>query len=309
MTLPWLQPYQQQLLQQRQAGNLAHALLFSGPDGVGKVNLAQWLAAALLCKASQLSSQPCGECKSCLLRQAGNHPDLFEADSSGQSISIDSIRQITLFLQETAQQHGSRVVLIRHADQMTEAAANALLKTLEEPPHNSYILLQSAHPMLLPATILSRCQQWKLSAVFDQQAQHWLEHHSNRPLPDFLLHYTGGGPLQALQMLESGKADMIVSLQQQLTRFFRDQLALTELVKQLESFDDCSRLFGWYLRHHIQPKLLQQQPDQAIKLADSYGRWCQSEQQINGQNRNLALHAFLLDVKRLSAAVFRTAAN
>ncbi|MDX3774027.1 DNA polymerase III subunit delta' [Chromatiaceae bacterium AAb-1] len=296
--LPWLQPYQQQLQQQLVTNNLAHAILLSGPDGIGKITLAHWLAATLLCKAG-IAERPCGQCKSCLLRQAGNHPDLFEPDISGQSIGVEVVRQITHFLQGTAQQHGARVVLIRYADLMTEAAANALLKTLEEPPQNSYIVLQSARPMLLPATILSRCQHWKLAAVFDQQAKHWLEQHTNRPLPDFLLDYTAGGPLNALQLLESGQADRIQLLQQQLQQFFYGSQPLAELVKQLESFDDASRLLGWFIRYHLQPQLIMQQATQAYQLSECYARWCRNEQQIAGQNKTLALHALLLEIKRM----------
>ena len=124
-----------------QNNRLAHGLLFSGPSGVGKTDLANWLVAALLCTETK---KPCGQCKSCLLRAAGSHSDLLITDNSGSSIGVDAVRQLSHFLHGSAQQQSNKVVLLTQAEKLTESAANALLKTLEEPPKHSFIVLTSA---------------------------------------------------------------------------------------------------------------------------------------------------------------------
>lgn len=293
--LPWLLPLQQQLYTLTERQQLAHALLFCGPEGTGKHLLVNWLAAVLLCKDEQ--HRPCEQCKSCLLRQAGNHPDLLKTDTEQSSIGVDAIRKISVFMQGAAQQHGARVVIITAAETMTEAAANALLKTLEEPPQNSYILLQSSQRQRLMPTILSRIQPWSVAAVFDEQAHHWLEQHSSRAVPDFLLRYSGGTPLKALAMLENGQADLIVPVLKALEQFFSGRLLLLSLVKQLDAITDIPAVLGWFLRQH----LLAQQYEFARQKAitDSYNRFCHHGAIITGQNKSLALTAFLLEIKRL----------
>mgnify|MGYP006197657489 CR=1 FL=1 len=99
--LPWLVHYQQQLEQLLHNARLAHGLLFIGPAGIGKTALANWLSAALLCTDAQ---KPCKACKSCLLRIAGSHSDLLVVDSSGSSIGVDAVRQLSVFMQGRAQQ-------------------------------------------------------------------------------------------------------------------------------------------------------------------------------------------------------------
>ena len=116
----WLMPHQQklQLLIAKQL--LAHGIMFTGVEGVGKGLLADWLAASLLCTSTQL--RPCNGCKSCLLRIAGNHSDFLIIDASGSSIGVDAVRQLSLFMQGRAQQqsqgtkepsHGSKRKVIR----------------------------------------------------------------------------------------------------------------------------------------------------------------------------------------------------
>ena len=152
MLPPWIAPYTEQFGSLIRQNQLAHGLLLKGPQGIGKQLLADWLVAALLCTEAVPA---CGRCKSCLLRQAGNHPDLYITDSSGSSIGVDAVRQVSQFMQGRAQQQKHKVVILPDAEKLTEAASNALLKTLEEPPANSYIILYSANVQTLPATLLS----------------------------------------------------------------------------------------------------------------------------------------------------------
>ena len=293
---PWLIPYQQQLTTLLQNNQLAHGLLISGPTGIGKSELANWLAASLLCTEQE---KPCGKCKSCLLRLAGSHSDLLIIDSSGSSIGIDSVRQLSQFMYGRAQQQLNKVVLLADAEKLTEAAANALLKTLEEPPQNSFLLLQSRASNTLAATLLSRCQHWTLAAEFGADTQQWLAQHSNRAVPEFLLTYCAGGPLKALSMLESGEADQLQLTLHSLSQFLTDKLTLQDIVKQLDSVSELRQLLGWFLTRQLLPAMAGQEPHRLLAIHQLYSRWCRDEMQILGQNKALALSAFLAELKRL----------
>ena len=148
-----------QLRQLLREGRLPHALLFSGPDGIGKKMLGQMLAAAILCGAEEA---PCGHCESCRAMRLDSHPDYYEVlpESRGKSakiIRIEQIREMQTIASRYPVLSDCRVVLIDEAECMNEAAANSLLKTLEEPEGQvTFILITSARSSLLD-TIISRC--------------------------------------------------------------------------------------------------------------------------------------------------------
>lgn len=140
-------------------GRMPHALLFAGPDGIGKKMLAHVLAAAVLCEGEEA---PCGNCASCQAMSLGSHPDYLEVvpEKNGKSaaqIRIEAIRAMQVQVSRYPVLSKQRVVLIDDADRMNEAAENSLLKTLEEPEGPvTFILVTSARSALLD-TILSRC--------------------------------------------------------------------------------------------------------------------------------------------------------
>lgn len=298
-SLPWLMPLQQQLSQLAQRQQLHHALLFTGIDGVGKQQLAADLAALLLCSTPS-GMVACGQCKHCLLVRAGHHPDLFTV-SAEQSIGVDAIRQLSLFMQSSPQQGGARVVLMPAAEQMTEAASNALLKTLEEPGRNSFLLLQSAHPGQLLPTILSRTQQWFVPAVSAQQTQRWLEQQVQAPLDPsllaFVLDYAAGAPLRALALLQSGHASQLWQLLIELNQYLQQPSHLAQLVKRLEAEPDAAQLVYWFVKR----QLLQGSAAQQQLLFQRLTQWYRDEQRILGQNKTLSLSALLLDLPKLLA--------
>ncbi|MGA4606717.1 DNA polymerase III subunit delta' [Pseudoalteromonas maricaloris] len=161
------------LARAQQNGRLHHAQLLSGKKGVGKSLLAAHLADALLCLHPQ-NLTACGQCKPCNLNLAGNHPDRLSVVPEGKSIGVDEIREITHFLNHSAQQGGNKVALIEHAHLMTHSAANALLKTLEEPNANRYLVVTSDDDSKLPATILSRCNKVAIHSPNQAEAAQWL---------------------------------------------------------------------------------------------------------------------------------------
>ena len=140
-------------------------MLISGPQGIGKRVLAQALARALLCEAPTAGGGACGNCAGCRYAAAGQHPDLrivepVEIDDDEvkpvEWISVDRIRALIRWSEITSHRGAAKVAVIVPAERMHAAAANALLKTLAEPPADTYFMLVSHAPGRLPATIVSR---------------------------------------------------------------------------------------------------------------------------------------------------------
>ncbi|KTD36271.1 DNA polymerase III subunit delta' [Legionella nautarum] len=140
-----------------------HALLLTGVQQKVLNDFAYKVASAILCSEQQ---KPCGKCKSCRLIHLQEHPDLnyLSVDKEGGVIKIDQIRELQQLVFTSAQLTNGRVVIINPADKMNTAAANALLKLLEEPPTFVHFLLIAQQLSSLPATIISRCQQWRFSS-------------------------------------------------------------------------------------------------------------------------------------------------
>lgn len=140
-------------------GRLAHALLFAGPDGVGKALAARWLAARIVCAADR--ERPCAACSACLQVAAGSHPDLhvLEVLEGKKEIGIDAVRQLRRFVNLTPGSAHRKIGIIDEADKLSVAAQNALLKTLEEPPPDSTLILVTARPGALLPTVRSRVQR------------------------------------------------------------------------------------------------------------------------------------------------------
>jgi len=139
-------------------GTPPHALLIVGPRGAGAGTLARDAVATLLC-ATPVDGGPCGTCRPCRLVASGNHADLVRIEPSGASdqIGIEPIRELVAGLALLPIEGGRRVALIERADRMNEAAQNALLKTLEEPPTYTHLVLSAAEDATLLPTIRSRC--------------------------------------------------------------------------------------------------------------------------------------------------------
>jgi DNA polymerase-3 subunit delta' len=206
--LPWQRATLADLLARR--ARWPHAMLIAGPAGIGKAVLAQVLARALLCEAPRGDGAPCGECASCRYAAAGQHPDLrivepVEADDDEvrrvEWISVERIRDLTRWAPITSHRGGAKVALIVPAERMNAAAANALLKTLEEPTPNVHFVLVSHLPGRLPATIASRCQRIVAPRPAFAEAQAWLEAQGVAAAAEMLAQ-ANGAPLRALTLAD-----------------------------------------------------------------------------------------------------------
>ncbi len=152
-----LAPLQRELVQ----GELPQALLISGPPGVGKGTIARYLAQGLLCTAE--GERPCGHCSACHRVEGRSHPDLLLVEpEEGRPLRIEQIREVERFLHLTPREGARKVVIIEAFHEATIGAANALLKTLEEPPSYAYLLLTADEAEHLLPTILSRVRSISL---------------------------------------------------------------------------------------------------------------------------------------------------
>ncbi len=153
-----LSGYERQIAQLRHAlerDELPQALLFTGPPGVGKGTMARYLAQTMLCTAE--GERPCGKCAACRRVEGGNHPDLLVVEpEEGRPLRIEQIRTLEHFLRLTPREGARKLVIIEQFHTATTGAANALLKTLEEPPSYGYLLLTADEAEHLLPTILSR---------------------------------------------------------------------------------------------------------------------------------------------------------
>jgi DNA polymerase-3 subunit delta' len=178
---PWLAEAWTQLAARRTANRFPHAVLLAGPAGLGKREFASDLVAALLCRAPLASGLACGGCKACVLVAARTHPDrmvvTLEPNDEGvlrAEIVVDQIRALSARLAMRPNAGGMQVALVDPADLLNPNAANALLKTLEEPAADSVIVLVADQPSRLPATIRSRCQRVDAHFPHRDEALAWL---------------------------------------------------------------------------------------------------------------------------------------
>ena len=243
-------PWQDDLWQQM-AGRAqhAHAYLLHGPAGIGKRALAERLMASLLCK-QPAGLEACGTCKSCLLLAAGSHPDnyILEPEEAGKAIKVDQVRELVSFVVQTAQLGGRKVVLVEPVEAMNINAANALLKSLEEPSGDTVLLLVSHQSSRLLPTIRSRCVQQACPLPGEALSLHWLA----TALPDCsaqerveLLTLAAGSPLAAVKLQAQGVREQRAAVVEGVKKLLKHQQSATQLAESWNAIP-LLLLFDWF---------------------------------------------------------------
>ncbi len=239
----------------------AHALLLTGARGTGKRQLALALGAAYLCNAPGAEGGACGECESCRWLLAGTHPDFVllepaaddaDAEPKGKpafrrtgAITVSQIRELTPFLSLAPHRAAGKAIVIHPAESLNAAAANALLKSLEEPPARTVLLLVSHRPALLLPTVRSRCQLVPV-AVDDAAVAHaWLAANADSEDPGLLLALAGGAPLAALEIAQEPAWSRRAGLLRALAEPEADPVRIAEIYRDVDPALALSWLQTW----------------------------------------------------------------
>lgn len=198
---PWQRKNWLQLCNYKSQNRIPQALLITGNKGLGKQHLAEQFAFSLLCAKPGSNGLACGRCASCLLVNAGTHPDFIRVQPSepGKVIGIDMIRALITDMQLKPQYEAYRVIIINPADQLNRSAANAFLKYLEEPGERTLFLLISDKPASLPPTIISRCQKLAVDTPDQETLFDWLKQQHIVNDLDILTAMAQNSPLLARQ--------------------------------------------------------------------------------------------------------------
>jgi len=246
----WLEPQWQRLLVSRAADHLPHAVLLTGGNGIGKTDFAHLFANSLLCEQIDSDGYACGECASCKVKKSNAHPDYkFVGLPEGkQQIPVNAIRELTDFMVLSRSYQGYRVVVISAADKMNLNASNSLLKSLEEPPPKTVIILVADQLSKLPVTIRSRCQVISMPTPDKAAALAWLEQQSLKNSAEMMLSLADNKPLLALSL------DADEELLAQRNKFAKDVMAVlkhyrsvTEVAKEWEKAD-INMLLNWQIK-------------------------------------------------------------
>jgi DNA polymerase III subunit delta' len=211
---------------------MPHALLIYGIAGVGKHALADWIARAVLCDRNTAALVACGECTSCKLYKSGTHPDLkwLMPEEDKQQIAVDQVREMCASLAMTSFRQGYKVAVVEPAQMMTIAAANSLLKTLEEPsPRTVLILIATRLNGLLP-TLRSRCQQIAVPAPAQHVARSWLARSAQ--VSDDVFELSRGAPLKALEYAESDAGADLQDVEEGLAAYLAGRVDVTQVAKR-----------------------------------------------------------------------------
>lgn len=220
------------------ANKFPHAVLFSGKVGIGKHDLALMLAKLLLCQQPNVDKfSACGKCRDCNFFTADSHPDVYQIhpENAASNIKIDQTRMLIDKLSLHAHQGGCKIIIINHAHSFTRAAADAILKTLEDPLGKAIFILVTDQLHNLSTTIKSRCQITKMQLLDETIALDWLQKTSEISITraQQLMLFAGGAPLQVKTWVEQ---DFILDKKLINNWLYTNESALN-ISSQLENMD------------------------------------------------------------------------
>ncbi len=310
---PWHADAWQRLLARRAQDRLPHALLLSGAAGLGKRDFAERLAAAILCEQADA---PCGNCRSCRLfanrtqrdpvetRPDGSpaqphghsgHPDarfighaLNEKSSPKKMFSelvVDQIRELSEWLALPPQLGRAQVALLDPADEMNAAAANALLKTLEEPGDRRHLILLTSRPARLPATIRSRCQRVEFRLPPSDMALAWLARQGvDAKNATTALRVAAGNPGMALELARSDGLTLHAEVDADLRALFDGAARASQIASRWSKSEPERRL--WFAAMQLEDRASAlTAPAELPKLAAGFDRINRAREQLRGPLR------------------------
>lgn len=236
---------------QAQQSRLAHAYLLTGSPGIGVSDFIATMAKMVLCQNESSSHGACSACKQCHLFEQGLHPDFFQVEllEDKKEINIDQIRALNKKLFETSHQGGYKVAVIEQTERLNVNAFNALLKTIEEPPPNTLIILSSYQESRLPATIHSRCRKLRFAKPDLETAKAWLA--TQLPQVDTALikralKFNWGAPIDALNWIEEKQFQTEAAWQQSLSELTSGKKTVTQVVEIWKKFTDPTVIFEYF---------------------------------------------------------------
>ncbi len=250
----WHHTVVEQFVSQMRGKRLPHAILVEGASGIGKKALVRYLANMLLCQNGIELGNPCGDCKQCKLVDSDSHADFrwLEPEESGKQLKVDAVRSLVEFVNQSSQQGGYKLAVLAPADAMNLNAANALLKTLEEPTPNTLIFLVTERPGMLMPTVRSRCQSISLSIPSTDVVTSWLrqttasENISSEELSQ-VIELAGFAPFKALDLIESGALSELSLVHQELAEVLKQTIPLTTVAERWSDDRLVIRLH-WFLQ-------------------------------------------------------------
>lgn len=293
--LPWQVDLWRQLAGRAQH---AHAYLLHGPAGIGKRLLAEQLMALLLCQRP-VEARACGECKACQLLAAQTHPDhyVLEPEEVDKAIRVDQVRDLVGFVTQTAQLGGRKVILLEPAEAMNLNAANALLKSLEEPSGDTVLLLISHQPSRLLPTIKSRCVQQACPLPGRQQSLDWLAARLPELGPELreqLLTLAAGSPLAALKLHEQKVLELRAQVVDGVKKLLKQQQSASQLAEGWNALP-LILLFDWFCEWAHLILRYQMACDEAELGAADMQKVLQYLAQKSSQQKVIALQDWLLE--------------
>jgi DNA polymerase-3 subunit delta' len=313
---PWQTRLWQQLCQQLLNNRLPHALLISGVKGLAKNSFAQHLIASVLCLNRNQDQSSCGHCHSCQLVNAGSHPDHIEItpEETGKQIKIDQIRNLRDKQQLTPSISKWKTIIITPADNMNVSSSNSLLKLLEEPRHNTLLILITGHPEKLPITIKSRCQNYHQVCPTAEQAINWLNTNTDNKLDSEtlakLLQLAKGAPLAVVDMLNGEMAEQYTQVENDFNLILKNSVNPIALAASWLKYDLITVLNQ--LQYMIRERMIESithspttSPDQAKnavywQISDCIVKVIKLVSSQNNINNTMLIEDFIVSVMRIA---------
>lgn len=316
--LPWQQPLMQHIVAAQRQQRLPQGIYLHADDGVDVAAFVLYLGQMLCCEnAPELS--PCGQCSSCSSWQKHQYPNLhwlgIEYDEKRKKyrkdISVDQMRTLIQRLQQTAHSKGLKLAIIYPAHKLNRAAANSFLKTLEEAPDETLVILAGHQRAALPITLLSRCQVWHLPRPDMATAMSWIaDQKLEFDVSAADLQRAGGQPERLLQWHHEGYLALQQHFTEQARAYLKGQISAVELAEMLQklpipqSREFVLHLLDELIRHQLgvseknrSAKPSRSKAAQLFKLKTESQRWLQAED--NNLNIQFQIEDVLLSMNSI----------